>query len=300
MTRRLWSMMRAAMMAAACVGLCGCAGAADTPSSGESGDEPAATSAGQPDLGKCPTEDRIPAEKGDIVVRVVNHASFVLQYADKAIYVDPVGGAKAYRGLPKPTLVVITHAHFDHLDAATLDDLLPAGGQGSQGSQGSQGGKGDVPLVTTKEAAGKLEGAVAGAKVIVLANGEKTEAAGVAIEAVPAYNTSPDRRKFHPKGRDNGYVLRLGGKAIYVAGDTEDTPEMRAMAGIDAAFLPMNKPYTMTIAQAADAVRQFRPKRVYPYHFRNSDKSMADLEAFRRAVGDDAGVNVRLLNWYPQ
>jgi len=279
------SMLRAAAAAGCvclCVWVCGCFG------------EPAATprAAGETasDAAKLPAEDRIPAERGEIVVRAIQHASFVLQHGDKTVYVDPVGGAAAYRGLPKPDLVLITHAHFDHLDVATLGGLVAAEGR--------------VPLVATKEVAGELAGKVPGARVIVLANGEKTEAAGVAVEAVAAYNTTADRKQFHPKGRDNGYVLRLGGKTLYVAGDTEDTPEMRALAlppaKIDAAFLPMNKPYTMDVAQAADAVRQFRPKVVYPYHFRNSDKSMADLEAFRRAVGNDVGVDVRLLHWYPE
>jgi L-ascorbate metabolism protein UlaG (beta-lactamase superfamily) len=280
------SMLRAAVLAVGCVcwcvWVCGCFG--------EPAAVPRAAEETASDVAKYPAEDRIAAQPGDIVVRPIGHASFVLQHGDKTVYVDPVGGKEAFRGLPKPDLVLVTHAHFDHLDVATLEGVIPA--------------EGKVPLVATKDVAGKLAGKVPGARVIVLANGEKTEAAGVPVEAVPAYNTSPDRKQFHPKGRDNGYVLRLGGKTLYVAGDTEDTPEMRALAlapaKIDAAFLPMNKPYTMDIAQAADAVRQFRPKVVYPYHFRNSDKTMADLEAFRRAVGNDVGVDVRLLNWYPQ
>ena len=122
----------------------------------------------------------------------------------------------------------------------------------------------------------------------ILANGEKTEAAGIAIEAVPAYNTTPGKEKFHPKGRDNGYVLTMGGKRVYVAGDTEDTPEMRALKGIDVAFLPMNLPYTMSVEKAAEAIRAFKPKVVYPYHFRSRDGTKADLEELKRLVGEEA------------
>jgi L-ascorbate metabolism protein UlaG (beta-lactamase superfamily) len=130
------------------------------------------------------------------------------------------------------------------------------------------------------------------AKTKVMKNGDKLEVAGVPIEAVPAYNTSPDKQQFHPKGRDNGYVLTFGDKHVYIAGDTEDTPEMRALTGIDVAFLPMNLPYTMSVDQAADAVAAFKPKVVYPYHSRGTD-----VEAFKTKVGNAA--DVWILDWYP-
>jgi len=136
--------------------------------------------------------------------------------------------------------------------------------------------------------------------VKVLANGDKTELGAIAIEAVPAYNTTPGRDKFHPKGRDNGYVLTMGGKKVYVAGDTEDTPEMRALKGIDVAFLPMNLPYTMSIEKAADAIRQFRPKIVYPYHYRGADGSKANLAELKKLVGEDIGVEIRTPDWYSE
>jgi L-ascorbate metabolism protein UlaG (beta-lactamase superfamily) len=129
-----------------------------------------------------------------------------------------------------------------------------------------------------------------------LANGEKTEVAGVAVETVPAYNTTPGREKFHPKGRDNGYVLTMGGKRVYVAGDTEDTPEMRALKDIEVAFLPMNLPYTLSVEKAADAIRQFKPKIVYPYHYRSGDGTNADFEQLRELVGE--GVEIRVREWY--
>jgi L-ascorbate metabolism protein UlaG (beta-lactamase superfamily) len=111
----------------------------------------------------------------------------------------------------------------------------------------------------------------------------------------PAYNLTTSN---HPKGNGNGYILSLGGKLLYVSGDTEDTPELRALRNIDVAFLAMNVPYTMTVAKAVSAVREFRPKVVYPYHYRNADGSFADLEAFKRQVGTDLGIEVRLRKWY--
>ena len=126
-----------------------------------------------------------------------------------------------------------------------------------------------------------------------MANGEKTEVEGIAIEAVPAYNITAGKESFHPKGRDNGYVLTLGGKRVYIAGDTEDTAEMRALKDIDIAFLPMNLPYTMSVPKAADAIRAFKPKIVYPYHYRSGDKTKADMEEFKKLVGADSGVEIR-------
>jgi L-ascorbate metabolism protein UlaG (beta-lactamase superfamily) len=129
------------------------------------------------------------------------------------------------------------------------------------------------------------------AKAKPIGNGETSEVAGLPLAAVAAYNTTPDRLKFHPKGVGNGYVLTIGDKRIYMAGDTEDIPEMRALTGIDVAFLPMNLPYTMTEEQAADAVRAFKPKVVYPYHYKGSDP-----KKFATLVGDAS--EVRLVDWY--
>jgi L-ascorbate metabolism protein UlaG (beta-lactamase superfamily) len=129
----------------------------------------------------------------------------------------------------------------------------------------------------------------------ILTNGQTSELLGVKLEAIPMYNLTPDRLKFHSKGRGNGYVVTLGGKRIYLSGDTEDIPEMRALKNIDVAFICMNLPYTMTVEQAAQAVRAFKPRIVYPYHYRGSD-----LNKFKELVGTDAGVDVRLRDWYPK
>ena len=125
----------------------------------------------------------------------------------------------------------------------------------------------------------------------LMANGDKGEVAGIPVAAIPAYNTTADRLKYHPQSVGNGYLLTFGDKVIYVAGDTEDTPEMRTLTGIEVAFLPMNLPYTMTEEQAADAVKAFRPKIVYPYHYQGSDP-----KKFAALVG--AAAEVRLADWY--
>ena len=115
----------------------------------------------------------------------------------------------------------------------------------------------------------------------------------LSIQAIPAYNTTPARLQYHPKGRDNGYVLTLGGQRLYISGDTEDIPEMLGLKNIDAAFVCMNLPYTMDVEQAARAVKSFKPRIVYPYHYRGSD-----LEKFKALVGSDSSIEVRLRDWY--
>ena len=231
--------------------------------------------------------DRIATDKGVLVIHPINHATFLMQWNGKTVYVDPVGGVKPFADLPKPDLVLVTHIHSDHFDPATLEAVVPAGGQ--------------TIIIAPATVAEKIpETLRAKTQVKVLANGEKTEAAGIAVEAVPAYNTTPGKEKFHPKGRDNGYVLTMGGKRVYIAGDTEDTAEMRALKGIDIAFLPMNLPYTMSVAKAADAIRQFKPKVVYPYHYRSGDGTKADFEQLKKLVGEDSGVEIRSRDWYSQ
>jgi L-ascorbate metabolism protein UlaG (beta-lactamase superfamily) len=222
------------------------------------------------------TGDRVPTKDGDLVIHPINHATLALGWKNLTVYVDPVGGAARFGGLPKPDLVIITHIHGDHFDADTLKAVAA----------------GKTPLVVPAAVAEKLP-AEFRSRATILTNGESKSLLGIAIEAVPMYNTTADRMKYHPKGQGNGYVLTLADKRVYLSGDTEDIPEMRALKNIDVAFLCMNLPYTMTPEQAAGAVREFRPKVAYPYHCRGSD-----LEKFKKIVGDDVGVEVRLRDWY--
>jgi L-ascorbate metabolism protein UlaG (beta-lactamase superfamily) len=221
--------------------------------------------------------DSYPTTAGDIVIYPVEHASLVMTTPGFAIYVDPVGGADLYAGLPPAGLILVTHEHSDHFDVPTLTAL--AGG--------------NARLLTNPAVHGMLPAELQG-RATAIANGESTTANDVAIDAIPAYNTTSDRLQYHPQGRDNGYVLTIGESRIYIAGDTEDIPEMRALEGINIALQPMNLPYTMSVEQAADAVAAFVPARVYPYHFRGSD-----IDAFARVVGESgAATEVLRRDWY--
>lgn len=214
---------------------------------------------------------------GSIVVHPVQHASFVMETPAGVIYGDPVGGAGLYADLPRPALVLLTHEHADHYDVPTLEALVAD----------------DTVLVTNPAVHAMLPDALR-AKATMIANGESTEALGMAIEAVPAYNLTEDRLQFHPKGRDNGYVVDVDGTRVYVSGDTEATPEMRALENIDIAFVCMNLPYTMAVEQAAEGVLEFAPKTVYPYHYRDSDP-----EAFAALVRE-GGKDIEVVQgaWY--
>jgi len=226
--------------------------------------------------------DQVGSGKDAITVVPIEHASLILTFDGKTIYVDPVGGAERLAGQPRPDLVLITHTHGDHLDVPTLEGVVTDA----------------TRIVAPQAVADKLPEALK-AKTEVLANGESTELLGVKVEAIAAYNLTEEHVKFHPKGVGNGYVLTLGGSRVYLSGDTEDIPEMRALKDIDVAFVCINQPYTMTVEQAADAVLAFKPKVVYPYHFRGQG-GKSDLGRFKELVSKDPGIEVRVLDWYPQ
>ncbi len=220
--------------------------------------------------------DHVATSDGNLVIHPINHATFVMGWKDKTIYVDPVGDKTRFDGLPKPDLILVTDIHGDHLSPETLEPVADA----------------KTIIVAPSAVAEKLPEKLR-KQTTVLANGETKSVAGVSVEAVPMYNLTADRLKFHNKGRGNGYVVTVGGKRVYISGDTEDIPEMRALKNIDVAFVCMNLPYTMTEDQAASAVREFKPKIVYPYHYRGSN-----VEKFKNLVGSDSGVEVRLRDWY--
>lgn len=221
--------------------------------------------------------DRYPTDGGEIVIHPIGHASFVMGTPGLVVYNDPIGGKALYEGQPAPGLVLITHEHPDHFEPNTLSAVVGA----------------DTRLVTNPSVHDKLPADLK-AKATAIANGEKTTVGNIEIEAVPAYNTTPDRLQYHPKGRDNGYVLSIGGRRVYIAGDTEDTPEMRAQKDIFVAFVPMNLPYTMTTDQAASAVAEFKPRYVYPYHYKGSDP-----QAFAKTLAQSSkDTQVVMGKWY--
>lgn len=217
-----------------------------------------------------------PVEGGTVVIHPVEHASMVIETPGGVIYVDPVGGADRYAAMPAPALILITHEHGDHFDLPTLE-ALPA-----------------VRMVTNPAVHDKLPDAMK-ERASPMANGEAAEVIGLRIEAIAAHNITEDRMQYHPAGRDNGYVLTIGGRRFYIAGDTEPTPEMLALTDIAVAFLPMNLPYTMTVEQAADAVAAFKPAVVFPYHYGDSN-----IQEFARLVLDGgSGAEVVIADWYP-
>jgi len=216
---------------------------------------------------------------GYITVHPVAHASFVLETPLGVIYGDPVGDVEQYADLPRPDLILITHEHGDHFNVDTLNGLLGE----------------STDLITNPAVYAMLPEALQ-AKASQIGNGDSTDWNGLKIDAIAAYNTTEERKNFHPEGRDNGYVLNFDGFRIYISGDTEDTPEMKALENIDLAFLCMNLPFTMDITQAAGAVSAFKPKIVYPYHYRGRDGGTQDPAEFAKLVGDTA--EVKLGAWY--
>ncbi|MCF2872754.1 MBL fold metallo-hydrolase [Octadecabacter sp. G9-8] len=217
---------------------------------------------------------------GQLKVMPVSHASFLMDTGDVLIAVDPIGDPAQYNADATPGLVIVTHFHGDHFDLQTLIALTQDA---------------DTQLVVNAALIGMLPEDLA-ARAIPLANDEDTTSAGVAITAIPAYNVTEGRLEFHPKGRDNGYVLDIDGFRVYISGDTEDTPEMRALENIDLAFVCMNLPFTMDAEAAASAVSEFAPTYVYPYHYRGRDDGTQDPAEFASMLSD--GIEAKMGDWY--
>lgn len=228
-----------------------------------------------------PAPDVIETQKGNLSIQPVFHASLLLTYGKTVIYADP-SGAENFKGLASPDIIVITDIHGDHYDSATLVQLM----------------KSRTTLVVPPVVAAKL-GDEQKKHLVVLKNGESATVAGIVIKAIPMYNLPESPNSMHTKGRGNGYVLTIGGKNIYISGDTQGIPEMRALTNIDVAFVCMNLPYTMTVNEAADAVLAFKPVVVYPYHYRGKN-GMSDVNAFKTLVNaGNTSIDVRIRNWYP-
>ncbi len=225
--------------------------------------------------------DTLTTTMGTLTIQPIQHASLILTVKDLTIYADPASGGN-FKGMVPPDIILITDIHGDHFDLKTIEAVKKAG----------------TLLIVPKVVADKLPDSDR-VHLIVLHNGDQTTQSGITIRAIPMYNLPESPTAMHTKGRGNGYVLSIGGKNIYISGDTQGIPEMRSLKNIDVAFVCMNLPYTMDVKEAADAVLAFKPKIVYPYHYRGKD-GLSDVAAFKTLV--DAGhqdIDVRLRNWYP-
>ncbi|HLP75193.1 MAG TPA: MBL fold metallo-hydrolase [Bacteroidales bacterium] len=218
-----------------------------------------------------PEYDKIQTSAGTVEMHYIGHASLMFKVNGIIIYIDPVSSVGNYDFLPKADLILVTHEHPDHLDVDLINKLKKPG----------------TFVLVNKTSAKAIPWAM------VMENGSRQELKSIVIEAVPAYNIVNERapgQPYHAKGDGNGYILTIGGKRFYIAGDTENTPEMKALKNIDVAFLPMNLPYTMTPEMVADAAKAFRPKILYPYHYGDTDPNiLVDLLK-------DSGIEVRVRN----
>ncbi len=215
--------------------------------------------------------DTIKTSAGEVEITFIGHGTLMFRWNGKTIHIDPYSRLADYKSLPKADLVLVTHHHGDHLDTVAIGSIRTN----------------KTSIILTAKCAETVQGTV-------MKNGDVLDIIGIKIEAVPAYNlvhSRPDGAPFHPKGEGNGYVLTIGKARIYVAGDTENTPEMKALQNIDVAFLPMNLPYTMTPEMVADAVKAFKPKTLYPYHFGETDPSL--LVGLLKGM---KGIDVRIRN----
>lgn len=219
-----------------------------------------------------PAYDKINTTAGVVEMHFIGHGSLMFKTGNTVIYFDPVRSSGTYDNFPKADLILITHEHGDHLDVNLIRDLQ----------------KEATTVYCNEISAQKISGAIA------LKAGERREVRNVIIETVPAYNIVNERapgQPFHPKGAGIGYILNIGDKRFYVAGDTENTSEMKALRNIDVAFLPMNLPYTMTPEMVADAALAFKPKILYPYHFGETNTN----EIVKLLKDSDIEVRVRNL-----
>jgi L-ascorbate metabolism protein UlaG (beta-lactamase superfamily) len=215
-------------------------------------------------------KDVIKTETGDLTITFIGHGTLMFQYAGKIIHLDPWTRLADYSELPDADLILITHEHGDHLDPEAVDEIR----------------KEATVICVPANCKDRISGSQ------VAANGQTIEVIGLKIEVVPAYNIKHMRNSgqpYHPKGQGNGYVITFGDKRVYIAGDTENTPEMKSLRKIDIAFLPMNLPYTMTPEMVADAAKAFKPKILYPYHY-----GQTDVNTLTELLADEKDIDVRI------
>jgi L-ascorbate metabolism protein UlaG (beta-lactamase superfamily) len=230
---------------------------------------------------QLPAADDIQTSQGFLKIQPLNHATLAMTWNGKTIYADPYEGTKTFEGIAAPDLILITDIHGDHFDAVTLEALDLS----------------HAVLVVPQAVADKMSDQLK-AKAVVINNGQTITKLDISITAIPMYNLPEAADAKHTKGRGNGYVLKMGGKTVYISGDTAGIPEMRGLKNIDVAFVCMNLPYTMDVPEAASAVLDFKPKIVYPYHYRGA-KGLSDTESFKKLVNaENPSIDVRLRNWY--
>jgi L-ascorbate metabolism protein UlaG (beta-lactamase superfamily) len=220
-------------------------------------------------------KDLVKTSAGDLTMTFIGHGTLMFEFNNMVIHIDPVTAEADYTRLPDADLILVTHEHGDHLDKTAINNIL----------------KEDCPVVMTQACLDNLEDFK---PAVVMKNGDTKTIKGIKIEAIPAYNIEhkrPGGEPYHPKGRGNGYVLTFGDTRILVAGDTENTPEIKALKEISIAFLPMNLPYTMSSEMVADAAKAFRPGILYPYHYGNTDTGKI-VELLK----DEDDIEVRIRN----
>lgn len=211
-------------------------------------------------------------EGKELSIYFIKHSSLILSFDNQLIYVDPVSMFADFGQQPKADIILITHEHADHFDPKAIEALK----------------KETTSIVLNESTQEKLETGTS------VRNGEKIQLRDyLQLEAVPAYNTTPGREMYHPKDRDNGYILTIEGLRIYIAGDTEDIPEMEQIKDIDVAFLPVNQPYTMTVEQAIHAAKMIQPKILYPYHY--NDTKVEEIKEYFSKNNPKIDVRIRQL-----
>ncbi|HEV7701984.1 MAG TPA: MBL fold metallo-hydrolase [Candidatus Paceibacterota bacterium] len=230
-----------------------------------------------------------------ISVIPISHASLILAWDGFNIYVDPVDEKKAniFKAKPAANIVLITDIHGDHFDIETLKKITT-----------------ESTVIIAPQAVADMMPEELKSKVHIISNGEKSDYLGFSVEAIPMYNLPGPSESYHTKGRGNGYIIEMpvysglektsNTKRIYISGDTAGIPEMRALKNIDIAFVAMNLPYTMGVEEAADAVLAFKPKEIYPYHYRTPE-GFSDVVKFKEIINtQNPDIEVIQLDWYPK
>jgi L-ascorbate metabolism protein UlaG (beta-lactamase superfamily) len=211
--------------------------------------------------------DSFETPSGKFSIYFLGHASLMFEFNGKHIFIDPVSQYADYSKLPKASVILITHQHPDHFDTRAISKITQKSTQ----------------IIVTPAVFDAYKSG------IIFNNGDKKIIEEIEIEAVPAYNNTIGREKYHPKGRDNGYIITLGNMRIYIAGDTENIPEMSSFKNIDIAFLPMNQPFTMLPEQVAEATKRINPKILYPYHYGDTEVSK-----IKKILASDTNTEVRI------